>query len=173
MHGGDPDYEGFDIDICNDTGSNIQTVTKTVWDSIKDQGDYDFPLYETEIRTVGKVINRSRVYIQLRIFKDPERVNDLTDWFSEKGFLNPDPDARLLSGSEMRDRLAFASVPGNMSLIVGSKLGVALKLALASVPSNTSLEHRKMREEKIRENISKAFALVEAEERAAESSRGS
>lgn len=73
----------------------------------------------------------------------------------------------------MRDRLAFASVPGNMSLIIGSKLGVALKLALASVPSNATLAQRKMREEKMRENIRKAFTLVEAEERAAESSRGS
>ncbi|KAJ0110302.1 hypothetical protein J7T55_000735 [Diaporthe amygdali] len=67
--GGDPNYEGYNVDIC----------------------------------------------------KAPEVPR--RPWFEEKGLLNSDNVAHLLSGSEMRNKLAFATPPGNEGLIVGKRPG--------------------------------------------------
>lgn len=137
--GGDPNYKGYNINLCNDSGSTIQTITTQIWNAIKGKENYKYPTLETGVITGGSKVKRTQVVIQLCIFKEAAQLHPLTDWFEEKGALSPDNSAHLLSGGEMRNILAFATPPGNESLFVGSKLAVAWKLAFAGVPENVQI----------------------------------
>lgn len=170
--GGGPNYKGYDIDLCNDSGSTIQTITTQIWNTIEGKENYEYPSLETGVNTAGGKVKRPRVVIQLRIFKDAARLHPLTDWFEEKGALNPNNGAHLLSGGEMRNKLAFATPPGNESLFVGSKLAVAWKLAFAGVPDNEDIELRDMEEEELVKQAMKAARQAPATSTGAGPSRG-
>jgi hypothetical protein len=172
MAGGDPNYKGYDIDLCNDSGSTIQTITTQIWNAMEGKENYEYPSLETGVKTASGKVKRPRVVIQLRIFKDAARLHPLTDWFEEKGALNHDNGAHLLSGGEMRNKLAFATPPGNESLFVGSKLAVAWKLAFAGVPDNEDIELRKMEEEELVKQAMKAARQAPATSTGAGPSRG-
>ncbi|KAK3943394.1 hypothetical protein QBC46DRAFT_39984 [Diplogelasinospora grovesii] len=118
----------MEIDICNDTGSSMQTITQALWNFISNGGrDYNRLIRQGRvIGATGQPVIQDRVQVLLRIYKDMPRTKPLTGWFDAVVTINPDQDAKCLSGMEMRDILIFATPKGNDYLIAGkSRLAVA------------------------------------------------
>lgn len=121
------DNEGVDLDVCNDTGSTVQTIPQSFWVKFL-RSHYKGGTRIITIDTPGNSFNTLVYDLEIRLYKDMERTKPLTDWFGTESIVQPDGQKQL-SGSEIRNEAMFATPIGNEKLIMGtSKLGVAWRI---------------------------------------------
>lgn len=128
--GTDKNDEGIDLDVCNDTGSNLHTIHQSTWDMFL-KPEYTGRIARVRVSTLGGIFDSFSYDIELRIYNDMERTKPLTEWFHIETIVRPDTHKQL-SGSELRNECIFATPMGNEKLIAGtSKLGVAWRLLMS------------------------------------------
>ncbi len=118
--GSDPlNYVSLVVNFYNDTGSNIQSVPRQVWDALT----MGMVLPENaNVSLAGGVVARSDVgALEMRVWLLDPIQTLLVDWIQVQCLIVDDPNAMMLSGIEMRDHLYFATAPGNHELFVSQK----------------------------------------------------
>ena len=115
----------LDASICNDTGSDIQTIYDHLFDFL------NFNLNYTGPQNFGLIIGANgpshlrRVDLELRVTNFDPALNQsipMTGWFTERFVIRPfTPTTYLLSGNKMRRHLFFATAPGNQELYVAGR----------------------------------------------------
>ncbi len=128
--GGD-DFKRVTVEICNDTGSNYQSIYRHDFDFLN--GPVLVGSERARIMTAHEEIECDTATLEMRIVQvGPESkvATALTDWYWEQ-FVIKDPGADglsvLLSGARMRNKLYFATAPGNAKLYVAEKKNGIIK----------------------------------------------
>jgi len=126
-----PQYYGGDeaivinATIYNDTGSQIQTIYQHDFDQLNGPGRHLFPPQPSLINTPNGPAMLATVSMEIRIIrrKPNGEVKALTDWMPEMFVIRNFNHGQtlLLSGAAMRQRLYFATAPGNDFLYVSVK----------------------------------------------------
>ncbi|KAI5865345.1 hypothetical protein GGS23DRAFT_558795 [Durotheca rogersii] len=124
-----PSYAGVQnppettIEICNDTGSNIQSVHRGDLQAIgADPANPQFtiPTNRVDVKLAqGQSTTSMLLRIQMRLLAvQGAQLAPLTEWFQVDAVLD-DTGGLRLSGHEMRHYLYFATAKGNSELYVG------------------------------------------------------
>lgn len=126
--GGD-DNRILDVSICNDTGSNIQTIYERDFNHLNNNQAYRGPMNHALISGVNGVAQYPTVMMELRITKldnATQQFVPMTQWIAELFVVRQyAPSTNLLSGNEMRKVLFFATAPGTDFLYVaGTRNGL-------------------------------------------------
>lgn len=109
-------------EICNDTGSNVQTIFAHDWNTMN---PFNIPIDTLSVTEASGRSQQLPTFIgEIRIFQWDQQNNMrlLTPWLSEAFIVKPwSPTTSLLSGAAMRRALYFATAPGNQYLYVSAK----------------------------------------------------
>lgn len=117
----------IDATISNDTGSHIQTIYQHDFDHLNGPapGRHTFPPQPNQINTPNGVAMIPTVSLEIRILKRDQygAIKALTEWMPEDFVIRDwnHGQTLLLSGTAMRQRLFFATAPGNELLYVSVK----------------------------------------------------
>ena len=113
--------------VWNDTGSHLQTIYEHDFDRLNGPapGRHVFPPEPRPINTPNGAAMVPTVWMDIRIVKRDEdgAIKALTEWMREAFVVRDWNNDRtpLLSGMAMRQRLYFATAPGNEYLYVSVK----------------------------------------------------
>jgi hypothetical protein len=109
-------FRGAPLDVMNDTGSSILSLTKG---QARQRGiNVDFPEGTLNVLTANGIVSRERHLVRVQICGPGQSL--LGHSFLEHAIIVPDGTPNLLSGSRMRDKFCFASSKGNQWLAIGT-----------------------------------------------------
>ena len=107
--------------VLNDTGSSIHSILEDDVAALFPDGyleGYEGWLPNALIETANGIVTRVSLMLEVRLldgFGQP-----FTDWISETGLVSREEGASRLSGAAIRDRLYFATAPGNTNLYIST-----------------------------------------------------
>ncbi|KAJ0121966.1 hypothetical protein J7T55_002477 [Diaporthe amygdali] len=117
------DDDGKDIQVAFDTGSEVQSIEKQVWESLAGSNGRNY----TGVSWLGSVGGATgavepRRYVQVEIcyFRDAERKIKLGDWHTIQACLSNRPYEHNLSGAELLKGFHFIIPKGNPVVIMGT-----------------------------------------------------
>lgn len=131
--GGDPDNV-WNMDILNDTGSDVQTIPSVIWNGINIMNvvptTVDVSLADGSSCEAFRVIAEIRVMNQGIV--DAATWEPLTDWFEEDCVIRD--NCALLSGRMMRKNVFIASSPHSNSLFLANTKTALMGILPARAP---------------------------------------
>ncbi|WEW56265.1 hypothetical protein PRK78_001707 [Emydomyces testavorans] len=115
-----PHVFSIDITMLNDTGSNTMTIFDTDLTALSIPPTYRGFGVNIPVATAVGIVLRQQISVEIQMLDS--KGDPVSDWILERAIVTPAATgAARLSGDGIRQRLYFATAPGNQHLYVAEK----------------------------------------------------